>query len=275
MPIAIDQHIHRRLEGDEGEWFAKVLHQAERGLEGRSQGVYLFTPHGELLAFRNTANADSVKRLLTRALARFEADAEIEKPAAEIGSAQYWHEPPAGGLVAAVTTKLLGGYETDNSPRAKAYQESLGEDHLWIRKDEARQLAAGTLADSLLRRIARYHLVDNTRGEPPRWRAHEVRRLQVELRNGRMRGSVHLETDSGDRGYKADLLGFVEVDAGKVSRFDVVAKGQYWGSGRFTRFAAPPGKFPVAVTFRLIEVASAADRVLPGAARGNLGNYLQ
>jgi hypothetical protein len=275
VPIAVDQHVHRNLKDEEGKWFAKVLRQANRGLEGRSQGVYLFSPDGKLLAFSNTSDARSVQRLLATALERFDGTAEVELPVVSSSTKQYWHEPPEGGLVVSVATKVLAGYEAAESSRARAYRDSLGEDHLWVRRDEAQWLVAGEMPDSLIRRIARYHLIDNTRGEPPMWRESEVRRLDVVLSGGRITGSVHLETASGDRGYQADLYGEVDVTDGRVSRFDLVAKGQYWGHGTFTRFAAPSGRFPVAVAFRLEDVDCAADRILPGGARGNLAAYLK
>ena len=87
-------------------------------------------------------------------------------------------------------------------------------------------------------------------------------------------GSVHLATRSGDRGYRAKLFGFVRAESGKVTRFDVVARGRYWGEGTFTP-GAPAGKFPLAVAFTLAGGASAVDRVLPGGARGNLKGYLR
>ena len=46
VPVAVDQHVHRRMRDEEGEFFARVLRQAGRGLGGRSQGVYLFTADG-------------------------------------------------------------------------------------------------------------------------------------------------------------------------------------------------------------------------------------
>jgi hypothetical protein len=118
-------------------------------------------------------------------------------------------------------------------------------------------------------------LIDNTRGEPPFWRPDEIRSLKVSLADGRITGSIHLETKSGDRGYRAELYGEVAANDGEVTRFDLVAKGEYWGHGPFTRFAAPQGKFPVAVAFRLQPVTCAADRVLPGGARGNVTAYLK
>lgn len=272
VPVAIDQHIHRRLRDAEGDLFARVLKQAGRDLDGRSQGNFLFSPDGKLLAFANTADAGHVKRLMKTALAKFDPsvrgegiDATTKPPAL--------FEPPEGGLVVDVTCKVLGGYEKE-ARTSKEAREALGQDHLWLRKDEAEALAQGKLLDSVQQRIALYHLIDNTRGEPPLWRSGEIKHLDMTLKDGRITGTVHLETKSGHRGYRAKLLGFVKAEAGKVTRFDMVVRGDFWGEGTFTR-GAPQGKFPFAVAFTLADDTCAADRVLPGGARGNLPGYLR
>lgn len=38
IPVAVDQHDHRRRKDADGELFAKILKQAGRDLEGTSQG---------------------------------------------------------------------------------------------------------------------------------------------------------------------------------------------------------------------------------------------
>lgn len=274
VPVAVDQHIHRRLKDAEGELFAKVLRQAGRGLDGRSQGVYCFTPDGTLLTFANTAQAGRVRQLLTGALAKFDpAAAEAANIAAAAGSKPL-PEPPAGGLILDVTAKVLGGYEDGAGRRAEVHRDSLGRDHLWVRQDEAAALASGEFPASLARRIAKFHLVDNTRGEPPLWRDAEIRRLEVKLEAGQVRGSVELQTPRGDRGYQADLYGIVESQDGQVTRIDLVFKGQFWGQGAYTP-GAPPGKFPLAVALRLAADDCAANRVPPQAARLGAADYLR
>jgi hypothetical protein len=273
VPVAVDQHVHRRMKDEEGQFFARVLKQAGRGLGGHSQGVYLFTADGELLGFRNTSDAGTVKRLLGSALKKFgttKPASKVEPPRAKADLP----EPPAGGLVIDVTAKVLLDPDKAADARARRYLSSLGRDHLWLRRDEAEAVARGELPESVTRRIARYHLIDNTRGEPPMWRADEIKKLELTLKDGKLEGEVHLETRSGDRGYRARLLGYVEVKEGKVVRFDLLARGEFWGHGRYTRFAAPEGRFPFAVAFRLAELTCTADKVIPGGARGNLRNYL-
>jgi hypothetical protein len=274
VPVAVDQHVHRHLKDAEGETFAKVLKQARRGLDGYSQGVYLFTPQGHLLAFANTSDAVHVRRLVDAALKQFDPAAETAK-GAEARAAPVFPKPPDGGLVVDVTAKILDGYGPSQKALADRYEHSLGRDYLWVRKDEAEAVARGVVPDSLARRIARFHLVDNTRGEPPMWRSDEVKAIDVTLRGGQLTGSVWLETRAGDRGYRADLRGVVEVKDGRVVRFDLVVRGEFWGEGAFTR-GAPKGKFPLAVAFTLSDGTAGADRVPPQAARGGgLRGYLQ
>ena len=83
-----------------------------------------------------------------------------------------------------------------------------------------------------------------------------------------------METKSGERGYKADLLGFLEAKDGKVTRFDLLAKGDFWGEGNFTK-GAPKGRYPFAVAFSLAEIQWGASKVPPQGARGNLKGYLK
>jgi hypothetical protein len=130
---------------------------------------------------------------------------------------------------------------------------------------------------AISRRLARFHLVDNTRGEPPFWREEEVRRadlrLAVERLAGevvvlRLSGKVHLETGAGDRGYEATMAGVLEYDRekGRFRRFDVVALGDHWGEGRYTG-GARPGRTPLGVAFLLVDGSEETDKIPPQAAR--------
>lgn len=129
------------------------------------------------------------------------------------------------------------------------------------------------VSDSLQRRIARFHLVDNTRGEPPFWSEMEVRDLDLKLEKGRLSGKVQLETVDGKRGYEADVLGIVEAKNGRITQFDIVARGDFWGAGPYTK-NPPSGKFPLAVAFSLADGSEVADKIPPQASRGWIRGYL-
>ena len=274
IPVAIDQAYQRRQKDTEGDFYRKIAGQGPRNnFQGTTQGLYLATASGKLLGFNNNRGGDRIRRMMKKALDGFEAPtaAVIERSKVD---ARYNPKPPEGGLVVRVQTKVLGGYEKTEDRWQKIFQNALSRDNLWVTKEEHEALAAGKVPSALQRRIARYHLVDNTRGEPPMWKADEVRSIEFSLEDGRLSGSVHLETASGERGYKVSLLGRVEKKDGRITRFDLVARGEFWGEGTYTR-GAPRGRFPLAASFTLADGSDIADGVPPQGSRGWVRGYLR
>lgn len=263
IPVAVDNHHIEKQKDAEGDFYRKVASH---------QGEYICTPEGKLLGSTNTHSASHLKGLMEKALKDYQPpDAP---PASEAAAdPRFNRAPPADGLIVSATTKVLGGYPDTGDRKVKIYQESLGRDHVWLEKADVDALAQGRITDRLRDRIGCYHLVDNTRGEPPWWRKQEIKALELTLSNNTLTGKAHFESEKGDRGYVADLRGVVEVKDGKVIRFDLVAKGDAWGAGRYNG-GQPPGKYPLAVAFTLTDPKRDADRVLPqGACRGNFGGY--
>jgi hypothetical protein len=212
-------------------------------------------------------------RLMTSALAKHRP---VKVPAIKQGKSdpRYNPEPPRDGFVVRVTSKVLGGYPQTEDPWKRIFQESIGRDNLWVRADETKALIGDQFPESLMSRIVRYHLVDNTRGEPPLWDRGEVRRIDVEFKNGALRASVDLKTKDGLRGYRAELTGHVATKNGRVTRFDLVSKGEFLGRGRYTG-NAPKGWFPFAVAFSLADGSDVADRIPPQGSRGWVAGYLK
>ena len=274
IPVAIDQAYQRRQKDNEGKFYQKIANQGPRKVgRGTTQGLYTADASGRLLAFTNNRGAQRVQRMLQTALQKHRPGkvAAITKGTPD---ARYNPQPPKGGLVVRVTSKILGGYEEPENEWRRIFQTSLGRDNLWIRADEHAALAKGQLPKSLLKRLARYHLVDNTRGEPPMWRENEIQKLEGKITNGQLRATVQLRTAKGDRGYDAQLLGKVETKNGKITRLDLVASGQFWGEGSYTR-NAPKGKFPLAIAFTLADGKDAADTVPPQGSRGWVQGYIK
>ena len=274
IPVAIDQAYQRRQKDTEGDFYRKIAGQGPRNnFKGTTQGLYLATASGQLLGYNNNRGGDRIRRMMKKALDGFEAPAAGVIKRSKV-DARYNPKPPEGGLVVRVQSKVLGGYEKTEDRWRKILQDTLSRDNLWVTKDEQDALAVGRVPPALQKRIARYHLVDNTRGEPPMWKADEIRSIEFSLKDGRLSGSVHLETASGERGYKVSLLGHVEKKNGKITRFDLVARGDFWGEGTYTR-GAPKGRFPLGASFTLADGSDIADGVPPQGSRGWVRGYLR
>jgi hypothetical protein len=249
-------------------------HGLKPGEDQTTQGFYMAGPGGKLLRGWNNRDVPKARSYLREALQGYRPE---EAPRLGRGEDTRLARPlEEGGIVLDVFSRVI---EARWPPARDSWDEiprsSTGRDHLWVRKSEVGELVLGRMPESLVRRIARFHLIDNTRGEPPLWRSREVRAAEIKLtpEDGRLRisGTVKLATEAGDRGYEPSLLGYLESRDGKVTRLDLVARGEFWGQGRYTG-GAPVGRFTLAVAFALAG-AGEASRVPPQGAR-DLGDYL-
>ncbi len=274
IPVAIDQAYQRRQKDNEGKFYQKIANQGPRKVgRGTTQGLYTADASGQLLAFTNNRGASRVLGMMNGALKKHRP-VKVIAIAKGTPDSRFNPKPPKGGLVVRVTSKVLAGYAEPENEYQRIFQQSLGRDNLWISAIEHTALVKGQLPQSLLKRIARFHLIDNTRGEPPMWNDNEIKKLEGTVRNDRLRATVQLKTVKGDRGYEVELLGRIETKAGKVTRFNVVAKGEFWGEGTYTR-NAPKGHFPLAIAFTLADGKDAADTIPPQGSRGWLPGYIR
>ncbi len=274
VPVAIDQAYQRRQKDTEGDFYRKIAGQGPRSdFNGTTQGLYIARSDGKLVSYNNNRGADRIKRLMKEALEAPQPD-DVATVSKRTLDTRYNPQLPEGGLVVRVRAKILGGYEETADKWKRIFQSAISRDNLWVSKSEQQALTRGDVPASLQRRIARFHLVDNTRGEPPMWDDKEIRQITMKIVDGKLTGKVHLETDNGGRGYQAELLGDVSIENGKVVRFDVVALGDFWGEGRYTG-GAPKGRFPLAVSFTLADGSDVADRIPPQASRGWVEGYLR
>jgi hypothetical protein len=137
--------------------------------------------------------------------------------------------------------------------------------------------AAYEVDPSIAARLARFHLVDNTRGEPNFWRPTEVRRLKLRLKLTErsatrlelsLEGEFELATSDGKRGYSGRVDGALGFDrqGPKLTRFDAVAIGEHWGRGTYTP-EAREGRTPLGIAVTLADGSRPSDAVPPQAAR--------
>ena len=272
IPVAANASHHGWMPDPESKFYRQVVYQREGIHKGvTSQGFYIFSPDGKLISGWNNRDTDKVKRLLKAALTNYRGPKQIEAISAT-GNRQFNRELPAGGVVVDVFSKI-----TDAQwPAAKdkweeaffaMFRASEGRDHLWITPAEIASLKRGTMPDTLTRRIALYHLIDNTRGEPPMWNDTELRTAKItatpEGSKLRLAGDVEAATTSKDRSYHMKLLGYVETKGDNLVRFDLVARGQFRGHGQYTATSAPVGNFTLAIAFTLADQTSEVAKVPP------------
>ncbi len=275
MSLAIDQWYTRRQKDTEGDFYRKIcLQSPQNNVNSTTQGLFLVTPDGKLLGFTNNRSPEWVREMLKKGLAKFEpgeaALLENKNP-----DPNFNYRLPEGGLVLTVTSKVLSGYEAAVNAEIGFFQNSLGRDVLWMRKDEHQALVRGELMDSLKRRLAMYNLIDNTRGEPHPWTKEEIKKLDLTLKDGVISGNVHLSNETGSRSYTCEVRGNVEVKDGKVTRFDLVAKGPARGASGCTEAAKPKGEFTLAVACRLASGQDEADKVMPQGAKSWFPDYMR
>jgi hypothetical protein len=308
VPVAGDDWYQRRRQDAEGEFFRKVADQGPRkGVGGSTrQGIYVVTADGNLLAFRNAQDPDLMRQVLRQGLKAYQQlPSERRRPGAvqvaELGRVdqRYSRKPPAGAVVLNVYTRIL-----DRDDKGKMCHGSCkfpggdktAHDHMWLTAAEVQALvpAGARVGDSfplpkaIAWRLLRFHLVDNTRGEPPFWSREQVRESDLRLRvedvsdkgvRLQLVGHAVLSTNAderrADRGFDVHLLGTVEFDARKARlvRFDVVAVGDHWGEGTFTG-GARPGRTPLGVALEIAEESSPGRDVPPQGAR-EITEYLR
>lgn len=307
VPVAADDWYQRRRDDAEGKFFRDVANQGPRRGEGGAtrQGIYCFTADGKLLAYKNAGqNPEAMRDTLRQGLREWKKLPEDRrKPGAvtvedvEKKDSRYTRTPPAGGLIVTVYTRIL---DREKDGYCKGTCKTLGgdkaaRDHLWLTEAEWKSLVPANpkkgdraaLPEKIAERILRFHLIDNTRGEPPMWRKDEIRSYEITLTvdeatesrvSFRLEGSALLatnaDTDKADRGFDVRLLGYIGYDQVKttIDRFDVAAVGDHWGDGTFTR-GSRPGRQPLGVAFELASGKAATDLVPPQAAR-EIDNYM-
>lgn len=237
-----------------------------------TQGSYIVTADGKLLGYLNHHDPKRVMKFIKAGLKGFSPTA-IAKLEAKTVDDDFARVPPADGLVVRVNGKVLRGYETTDRNYVGIKQNATSRDNLWISSEEKAQLLSNNLPDKLARRICRFTLVDGTRGEPPMWSGEELRVCEFSIDDfGLLTGRFAMSTENGKRGFEGNIYGHIESAKGEVTRFDLVATGNYWGQGRFTT-GAPDGKFPIALTFRLANGKDPADNVAPQGTKGWLAYY--
>jgi hypothetical protein len=259
-----------------GAFFWKVADQSHSMAQGgeTTQGLYAFSTTGELYGWMNDRDIPTLLALLAKARAAHAAAPPKKLTLAE-PKPDAALEPPEGAAVVRVYSRvkpLPEGLAADDLNR------SVGRDHLWILKSEIEAIEKAVEADgkcevprALAARIARWHLLDNVRGEPDRWMASEVKKASFTVTHlATLSGRTRAHLDGaffmlakagkkgedgrilGERGFEGTIEGELEIDPTKsrLTGLRLHARGKFWGESTYS-LNAPKGKFPLELAFVL------------------------
>ena len=303
IPVAANDWYQRRRDDAEGEFFRAVASQGPRKGKGGStrQGHYMLTADGTLLGYNNNR---SVERRLQFIRDAFQAWNKIPRHKRGPGAVtvpeladdaldpKYTPRAPENAVVVNVHTRALDRAKGGGFHRARSAPDASGRglqasfDNLWILESEWQSLVRAAASSKeganfpapLALRILRFHLVDNTRGEPSAWRRSEVKNYSMTLRQTAndtfaITGEARLATADASRGYTVNLMGVLGVEGGTLVRFDLVAIGDHWGSGRYTG-KPRPGKTPLGASFTIAK-GDGPENSIPPQAASWLDGYLR
>ena len=297
VPVCTDDWYTRRRKDSEGEFFRTVADQSPRkGLNGATrQGIYLFTADGELLGFKNHGgDAGVMKKVFTDAKAKFDKlplarrkAGAVTVPDAGKPDAKYHHELPEDGIILKVHGRILEA-KAETFVKGKCTitgGDQASRDYCWISADEKKSLIPSksevgfryALPEKIAERLARFHLIDNTRGEPEFWKKGDVRKSNItltvtvvkddaiELRlDGELLLSSEADSAKSKVGFEPKLSGSLRYIPSKNAfvLFDVVAVGDYWGHSAYTP-GSRAGRTPFGVSIGLADVTKPSERIYP------------
>lgn len=254
-----------------------ALANVERVKNGNTaQGFWVFGADGSFYGYNNNRSVERVNQLLDQAQVKFRSAKPEGGAPTEAELAAPWVTPlPREAMVVRVWARIrpVPAGCADSNRR-------VSRDHLWITEEEQAQIikaassanangkATTSAPESLLNRVARFHLVDNVRGEPDMWQKSEVKKLEgflvsagpVEV-SAEFSGRFEMATADGKRGYRGTLRARLwYTSRGRPLRFQAYATGTAWGSGTYTPDAP---KEPFTLVIGMDQAIDEAAKVVP------------
>ncbi len=240
-----------------------------------AQGFYVASADGRGFGFNNNRDPERVLQFIQKGLTAYRqsppSNAQIS---AEEVSARYSRGADPSVSILSVYSRvypLPAGCDELN--------HGVGRDFLWIYPEEVRAMRQGQLPQAFVRRLVRYHLVDNVRGEPDFWNAPQIGKEEFSLsaKAGKLylvgRFSMASMQPAGEHGLDGTLEAEITLDPqqDRIKDFKGYASSVAWGAGKYTP-NPPPGKFPL--VFAIVPAKEPWAKVIPpqAAAYGD-GDY--
>ena len=259
-----------------GDFFRKVVNQRPEPRHSK-QGYYICSPDGKLLKGWMYPRPDdgTMKRILKEVTQSYQAPQDVDPLDPTKVDRRALPQPPEGGLVLEVSAKLVEAkWQPTNLARFQMIRGAIGRDRLWVTKAEAQELLRGSLPDSLLERMIRFHFVDNTRGVFQMWQPGDIKSLRLKVANegGKIGVEGDLMLDEGsNRTFDAKLKGTIETKGNAVTRLDLLVRGTYTAA-KIGLGELPIGASTLAVAFTLAEPGERSQ--VPPLYSMMLGEYL-
>jgi hypothetical protein len=194
VPVAIDDWYARREYTAEGEFFRHIADQGPKPSADfhTRQGLYVVSPGGRLLAYKNSGEfPDLTRQLLTDGLKGW-ADLEEDATSGSVGGVlddpRYPRTPPAGTLVLGVRHRRLRraaeGYDVGvpDKPGGQLVMRQT----IWFTPDEVKGLlpsprvgATANVPSTVRARLARFYAQDVTQGDGEYWPRASLRQLTM------------------------------------------------------------------------------------------------
>lgn len=262
------------------------------------QGTYAITPSGVFLASINSNRPEDMADMLRRALEKWKTlpraerlgNGALPEPKAALSRAEQ--DYPEKGLVLQAYSRDLPREKSSSGWRGQAWNN----DFVWFTQDEARQFlpqsvlpgAVQKVPETLMRRLVRFNLVDNVRGQTGPFSEIDVKKAEltttVEKREGDI-ATLKLEGESKasaegvwsiagyrdinsptpqKRGIETKLLGRARYDVkqNRFVSFEMLALGTRWGGTQYNGRHDDLSPAPIGYAFLLTD-GTPAERVAP------------
>jgi hypothetical protein len=282
--------------------FWKIAQQRPEKQDLPGQGIYVATPSGKLLAFcQRDHDPVSIAKLLSQALDQWNALGRKERLGAEppshvaAVSRRPNSRPPEGGLILELFVRDLPRQTGPIDPKLAAMWNG---DFAWFTQEEVRSMIPETrtvgerrrVADKLVRRLARLHLLDSVRGinDARPFEDKDIEKAEMFMNVVKVEGdvmSLRIEgstravepplvdargsglPDAKERGFEAQLLGHAtfNVRQRKFVSFALLAIGRRWGGRGYWHSMRKDDlePQPMGVAFRILPPSEPVEIAVP------------
>lgn len=255
-----------KWESPERTWFMQTIKDIHPGASKgvTAQGFYVVAPDGQGYVFSmHGRQRDEFMKLLDAGLAMYKKSPPKRVEIVTSPTKQWTRPKPQGTLVVRSISRI------DPMPlNASDKNKSIGRDHFWIFPEDAKEILNQVgrefaMPAKLARRLARFHLLDNVRGEPTRWRYDNIQLLDIKMVRmsegsfsfaGQFKIS-NMEGSGGTaKGTEGIISGTLKIDPKHrvATEFTAFVDAKAWGDHDNTS-GAPKGKYPLKIAFRTID----------------------